>query len=97
MNSSTSHEMAPNGLPKVVVRLVGEDGNAFSIIGRCRKAMSRARWSQGEIEAFTKEATSGDYDHLLQTVLAYCEEPEEDWWNEPDPGETGEEETGLEF
>lgn len=65
--------------PDVEVRLVGEDGNAFSIIGRCRAAVRRAArrgvFSQKEAEAiisdFTEEATAGDYDDLLQTVTKY--------------------------
>ncbi len=56
--------------PQVNVRLVGEDGNAFSIIGRTTKAMRRAGIPKDEIDAFTKEATSGDYDNVLRTVMA---------------------------
>jgi hypothetical protein len=55
--------------PQVKVTLVGEDGNAFSILGRVSKAMRRAGISQEEIQAFMTEAMSGDYDHLLQTVI----------------------------
>lgn len=57
----------------VEVKLIGEDGNAFSIIGRCAKAMRRAGVSSETISAFQAEATSGDYDHVLQTAFAYCE------------------------
>ena len=56
----------------IKVKLVGEDGNAFAILGRCRQALARARrldlW-----EEFRKEATSSDYDHLLATVCDYFE------------------------
>ncbi len=51
------------------VELVGEDGNAFSILGRCSRAARRAGWSKEEIEAFHTEAMEGDYDHLLRTVM----------------------------
>ena len=54
------------------VKLVGEDGNAFSIIGRCRRALIDAGM-QEEAEAFVKEATSGDYTHLLATADKYCD------------------------
>lgn len=57
--------------PEIAVRLVGEDGNAFSILGSCRRAMRRAGLDNDEIEAFSTEATSGDYDHLLQTCMAW--------------------------
>jgi hypothetical protein len=57
--------------PDVHVRLVGEDGNAFSILARCTKAMRRAGLPKSEIDAFLKECTSGDYNHLLATCLAW--------------------------
>ena len=54
----------------IAVKLVGEDGNAFAILGRCRQAMAKARrldlWDD-----FYKEATSGNYNHLLATVCDY--------------------------
>lgn len=45
--------------------LVGVDGNAFSIMGYVRSAMKRAQMSSQDIDAYTKDATSSDYDHLL--------------------------------
>lgn len=55
--------------PEVRVDLVGEDGNAFAILGRVQRAMRRARISAEDIEEFRTEATSGDYSHLLVTVM----------------------------
>lgn len=55
--------------PDVIVPLVGEDGNAFAILGRVITAMRRAGCTKEEIDAFKTEATSGDYDHLLATVM----------------------------
>jgi hypothetical protein len=57
--------------PDVHVQLSGEDGNAYSIIARTRKALRRAGVPKTEIEAYSKEATSGDYDHLLSTTMAW--------------------------
>ena len=57
--------------PQVKVELVGQDGNAFSIIGRVTGAMRRAGLTVEQRNEFTTEATSGDYDHLLQTVMEY--------------------------
>jgi hypothetical protein len=54
--------------PEIYVPLVGEDGNAFSILARCRRAMRRAGLPESEWEEFHKEATSGHYEHLLVTV-----------------------------
>ena len=56
--------------PKVKVKLLGEDGNAFAILGRCKRAVKEFL-TQAEIEEFMKEATSGDYNHLLQTCMKW--------------------------
>lgn len=53
------------------VKLVGEDGNAFAILGRVMKAMKSAGLSKEVQNAYYKEATSGDYDHLLQTTMKW--------------------------
>jgi hypothetical protein len=53
----------------VRVNLVGHDGNAFAVIGTVRKALRRAGASQAVLDAFTEEATAGDYDHVLATVF----------------------------
>jgi len=58
--------------PEVTVQLAGEDGNAFAILGRVSTALRRA----GHPEAanrFMEEATSGDYNHLLQTCMEYVD------------------------
>ena len=54
----------------IKLTLVGEDGNAFAILGRARAALRRA----GRMDlwdAFNKEATSGDYNNLLATCMMY--------------------------
>jgi hypothetical protein len=61
------------GLSKPTVKLVGEDGNAFSIMGRVKKALRRAGADQEYIEKYLSEATSGDYDHLLVVSMEYVE------------------------
>ena len=55
--------------PDIEVQLSGEDGNAFAILGLVRRELRRAGVSEDDCAAFTAEATSGDYDHLLQTVM----------------------------
>lgn len=45
--------------------LVGVDGNAFSIMSYVRSAMKRAQMTSQDIDAYTKDAKSSDYDHLL--------------------------------
>ena len=61
-------------MPKtdVKVKLVGNDGNAFTILGTVRTALKRAGHKDLAAE-FMKEAMSGDYDHLLQTAMEYVE------------------------
>ena len=56
------------------LKLVGEDGNAFMIMGRARLALRR-NGRADLIEQFTKECTSGNYDNLLATCMRYfvCE------------------------
>ncbi|EAL1177694.1 hypothetical protein ACOW5Y_000150 [Campylobacter coli] len=59
--------------PNVYVKLVGEDGNAFSILARVNNALKKAGVSKEEISQFQKEAMSSDYNHLLNVV--------QDWVN----------------
>ena len=59
--------------PEVQVQLSGQDGNAFAILGRTAKALRQAGVAQEEIDNFFAEATSGDYDHLLQTTMAWVD------------------------
>lgn len=54
--------------PNVEVQLSGEDGNAFIMVSRTRRALRKAGVPSGEIEQFTQEATSGDYEDVLLTI-----------------------------
>ena len=56
--------------PDVTVRLVGEDRNAFAILGRVNDALHKAGHG-AQVAAFSNEATAGDYDHLLATCMAW--------------------------
>ena len=57
--------------PEVEVELVGQDGNAFAIMGAVSKALKRADVPKDEVDECLKEMTSGDYDHLLQTAMRW--------------------------
>ena len=57
--------------PQVKVKLVGMDGNAFFIMGRCQQAAKRANLPPEEIKAFAEEASAGDYNHLLATCMKW--------------------------
>jgi hypothetical protein len=51
----------------VQVKLTGANGNAFNLLGLCRRAAQKAGVAETEIKAFVSEATAGNYDHLLAT------------------------------
>ncbi|MFH1932771.1 MAG: hypothetical protein ABIN18_14445 [Pseudomonadota bacterium] len=61
-------------MPKtnIKVKLVGEDGNAFNLLGRVSKALKRAGHKQLAKE-FLQEAVKNDYSHLLATCCDYVE------------------------
>lgn len=56
---------------KPVVKLLGKDGNAYAIIGACRRAGRKAGWSNEQLEELVAEMTSGDYNHLLVTAMRH--------------------------
>jgi len=60
-------------LTKPTVKLVGEDGNAFAIMGRVKKALRRSGADKEYIDKYLKEATSGDYDNLLVVSMEYVD------------------------
>ncbi len=59
--------------PHIRVSLIGEDGNAFSIIGACIKAMRKGGVTDPEIESFKDQAMSGNYDNLLRTCMEWVD------------------------
>lgn len=65
-------------MTKVTMKLVGEDGNTFAILGRFQRAARKAGWSQEDITKVINDATSGDYDHLLAVMCEHVVEPDED-------------------
>ncbi len=57
--------------PNIKVKLVGEDGNAFRIIGTVKRALKAARVPEEEIRMFMDEAMASDYDNLVKTCLEW--------------------------
>lgn len=55
----------------IEVELVGQDGNAMSIIAKVSSALKRNDVPREEITAYQNEAMSGDYDHLLRTTMSW--------------------------
>lgn len=56
---------------KVELDLVGVDSNAFSIMGAFKEQARKEDWTADEIDKVLTECKSGDYDHLLQTIIAH--------------------------
>jgi len=63
----------PIKYPNIKVNLVGTDGNAYALMGRVSSALRKAGVNSEEIKDFYTEATSGDYDHLLQTCCKWVD------------------------
>jgi hypothetical protein len=68
--------------PNCTAKLLGEDGNAFAILGKVRRVLNRhLRYDLGwdaaraavEVERYTNEAKAGDYGHLLRTTMEWVE------------------------
>lgn len=76
--------MAQITTKKVILRLEGLDGNAFSLMGAFSREARRQGWNKDEINAVLQECMSGDYDHLLCTLMDYTNDPdcdEDDYCN----------------
>ncbi len=59
----------PSTKPKV--KMIGQDGNAFSIMGNIQRALKRSGADKEYIDKYIREATSGDYNHLLTVSMKY--------------------------
>jgi hypothetical protein len=66
-------------MKKVTCKLTGEDGNAFAIIGRVQKALRQAGTSQEVKDKYFADATSGDYNHLLDVSITTLEDHGIEW------------------
>lgn len=60
-------------MKKVKLKLVGLDGNAFSIIGEFQNQARKEKWTPEEIKVVLDKAMSGDYNNLLRTIAEHCE------------------------
>ena len=58
-------------MTKPTVQLIGQDGNAFMILGLCRKAAVKAGWDKEKIDSVLDEMREGDYDYLLVTAMKH--------------------------
>lgn len=56
----------------VSLDLADSDGNAFVVMANFQRAAKREGWKSEEIDKVLTEAKSGDYNHLLGTILDHC-------------------------
>lgn len=73
---------------KVRLELVGLDGNSFALMGAFSRQARKEGWSKQEIDQVLDECKSGDYDHLLTTLMSVTESPVDE---EEEEGEEEEE------
>lgn len=57
--------------PHLKLQLSGQEGNAFSLLGRTSAVLRRGKVPSEEIAEFQEMATSGDYDHLIVTIMRW--------------------------
>ena len=57
--------------PNITVKLIGNDGNAFVIMGAVSNALKKNGVSEEEIEEYMTQSMSGDYNNLLTTALKW--------------------------
>ena len=60
-----------NSITGVELNLIGQDGNAFMILGLASKALKREGLYEEYWSVYEEEATSGDYNNLLATTMKY--------------------------
>ena len=56
---------------KPELELIGQDGNAFMILGLAKRAATKAGWTAEQWTTYKTEATAGNYDNLLQVTMKY--------------------------
>jgi len=55
------------------VKMVGEDGNVFAVIGRVRRALREAGQEDKAKEFSDRAMAAHSYDEVLGMVFEYCE------------------------
>jgi hypothetical protein len=82
MTAVAAPEYSPSSpkYPDISIRLVGEDGNGFFIVGRTLDALRRGGVDAINRNAYRDWAMDGDYNHLLWVTMCTVntDEDEED-------------------
>lgn len=63
--------MEENKKPRV--KLVGQDGNVYNLIGICSKALKKAGQADKAKEMTNKIFNCGSYDLALAIMMEYCD------------------------
>jgi hypothetical protein len=58
---------------KIPLQLSNEDGNVYAMLGRAKKAARKGQMPLEKWDEIFTEATSGDYDHAIQTLMKHFE------------------------
>ena len=58
---------------KVKVRLMGQDGNVFNLLGICVRALKKAGQDAAAKELAEKVMASDSYDSALQLMMTYVD------------------------
>ncbi len=73
LDESTAKNAGPK-FPDVRVKLVGQDGNVFAIIGRVCRALRQGGANDADVKAFTDEITAArSYDDALVVVMRWVD------------------------
>ena len=57
---------------KPTVKLTGNDGNAFAVMGAVTSALRRAGYTNEEVHEYQSQAMSGDYNNLLAVSMRWA-------------------------
>jgi hypothetical protein len=68
----------PTTTIKPAFKFAGKNETVISIIYRAKKVLRKSGANETYIDTFTRDALSGDYDHLLLTVFRYFEVEEDE-------------------
>ena len=60
-------------MEKPTVKLIGENGNIFNLVGIASNALKRNNQTENAKKMKKEIFSCGSYDEALQTIMKYCE------------------------
>jgi len=60
-------------MEKPTVKIIGENGNVFNVIGLCSKALKKAGMLEEAKKFKSRAINSSSYDEVLRLAMDYCE------------------------